>query len=398
MKKIKVLFIPHPMPSHAIPLLALARMLRKSHFECAFLLPIKYHDIVRNMNVRVLEIDRKLEDKTRPEMIAFSIYQPDVVVDDLSFTTAFSTRLTGIPRISIVRKGIMPYEIYTENYKHSSKIIDVMEGIIKSNFKGQGIWEPQKISDLFIGDINIIPSIPSIEPLPTPLKENPSYIYSGALLLNDNEVLDNLGYLKSQDSSNNRNIDINNSVDLFLNKNKTRKIVYFTVGLAYPEEIRKHSNLCIRSLLKREIAVITNICDFPIKNEEKQLFFSAPYLPMDKICSNVDLMIHQCGSGTYKYQIKHKVPGIILGSKCYDRDDVAICLNKLGAAHYISADLDEDTYLLEFNHSTAQLLDKSSDRIKIQEKSLSKLYSEMIETQKAFDFETVITQVIEKIK
>ncbi len=106
--KTRLLFVPATMPSHMIPLMALARLLNGNLFECTFLLPQLYHGYARSLGFNVLDIDRKLSDRTTPEMTAIASCNPDVIVDDLSYTTAFSSRLTQIPRISIVRKGILP--------------------------------------------------------------------------------------------------------------------------------------------------------------------------------------------------------------------------------------------------------------------------------------------------
>ena len=86
---IKVLFIPNEMPSHIVPLIALGKMLPKDSFDCAFLLPIRFHEYVRNFGFHVLDIDKKLEDRTTPDMIAFKKFKPDVVVDDLNYTNRF---------------------------------------------------------------------------------------------------------------------------------------------------------------------------------------------------------------------------------------------------------------------------------------------------------------------
>ncbi len=69
---------------------------------------------------------------------------------------------------------------------------------------------------------------------------------------------------------------------------------------------------------------------------------------MHKACSHVDFMVHHCGSGTYSYQLMHQVPAIILGSRLYDRDEIAIRLNELGAACYLSADLEEGFFFFFF--------------------------------------------------
>jgi UDP:flavonoid glycosyltransferase YjiC (YdhE family) len=107
-----VLFVPNPMPSHIIPLIALDKLLNKNYFKTSFLLPKNFHLFIRKIGASVLDIDKEFQFRTTSEMIAFAKFKPDVLVDDLHFTSAFSTRFAKIPRISIVRKGILPHEEY----------------------------------------------------------------------------------------------------------------------------------------------------------------------------------------------------------------------------------------------------------------------------------------------
>ncbi|GAA4331939.1 hypothetical protein GCM10023149_37990 [Mucilaginibacter gynuensis] len=390
---VKVLFIPNPMPSHIIPLIALAKKLNKDNFDTAFLLPKAFHAYVRAFKFNVLDIDKKAEDRTTPEMIAFSKFKPNVVVDDLSYTTAFSTRFGQIPRISVVRRGVIPHEINTPGYKHSSKAIQFLESIEKLNLPSLGMWTPKSIADLFIGDVNIIPSSASIEELPEQLKQDTSYVYSGALTLADDALMGNLTLLGAQYEDNRA------KVEAFVNTHADRPIVYFTHGLTEPTEITNKAQFIIKSLLNKGVAVITNFEDNSgISEEQRKLIFAAPVLPMQFICSHVNLMIHHCGSGTYNYQVLHEVPAIILGSRCYDRDDVAKQLNKKNAAVFISADLSDDLWYAKFEKAAESLLNPGSEEYQAQKSALALLNSEMRQSSTDFDFGDVIVKLLSKPK
>ena len=86
---------------------------------------------------------------------------------------------------------------------------------------------------------------------------------------------------------------------------------------------------------------------------------------------------------------------IILGSRCYDRDEIAIHLDKIGSAYYISADLDAVEYHRLFDAALSNLLDSSSDMYSKQKKILAELNTELINTKKGFDFGEVIRQMLD---
>lgn len=387
--KIKVLFIPATMPSHMICLMALAGQLGKDHFEVAFLLPVEYHSYAKSLGFSVIDIDRKLQYRTIPEMRAIAQFNPDVLVDDLSYTTAYSSRLTKIPRLSIIRKGLFPFEKPMPGYHHTCPYIETLtEKLDELQLDKNNVWKPQHFSELFIGDINIIPSLPSVDVLPEELDTN-RYRYAGPLLLNDDDIMQSLQYLPFFSGENPPDIDD------FFKANKERKIVYFTMGLTYFEGRNRQPARCVQYLLNKGVAVITNIIDAaPPGTDYNGRLYRAALLPMHKICSRVNGMIHHCGSGTYNYQLFHQLPAIILGTKHYDRDAVAMRLNELGAAHYISPDLEDDTWFKNFEGAVSGLLDSESVFFQKQKTALRKLAIEMESVQRHFDLEAIVQNVV----
>jgi hypothetical protein len=384
MKPVKILFIPHPMPSHLIPLIALAKKLRKEAFTIAFLVPHELGEYVRNNEFDIMPLNNKF-DKLTQEMITISKFDPDLIVDDHNFYTAFSSRVMNKPRISIVRKGTIPGEKLSPGYRHSSGVNEFFDSISKMHHKGLDLWRPASISDLFTGDLNIIPSIPDLEVLPADLKNRETYIYSGPLLLTDRQMAGSLSFSS----------DVTTALDTFIKNNHSRRLVYFTKGIADPAEILNRASVCVHALLSHEnVAVITNI---RIEGAyDKSRCFSNSFLPMNAICAQAHLMIHQCGSGAYNYQLINEVPAVILGSKCYDRDDVAIRLQELGAALYIPADVPDDTYFSRFNEYTQLLLSENGEVKNKQRKALATIKQQVEQVQAAFHFETLVHTAIER--
>lgn len=385
-KKPRLLFIPNPMPSHLIPLIYLAKLLNKKEFESAFLVPKEFHEHVRELGFTVIDIDRSDKAEMRSELTAIQDYQPDILVDDLNYFTAYTSRIMMKPRISIVRKGIIPFEKTTPGYGHSSGLLENFEVLKKLDLGAEGFWSPQTTSDLFIGDINIIPSIPSIEVLPAQLENNPSYYYSGPLILDDQEMCSSgLTFTEA----------VFASVADFFNRHEQKKLVYFTVGLGQPAVILKRAAQCIQLLLNNSnIAVLTNVPIDVEEEEKRSRYFTSGYLPMHEICSRIDLMIHQCGSGTYNYQLYYEVPGIVLGSRCYDRDDIGMRLEELGAVCFINADLEEEAYYTKFSTVVGQLLNNHSSAFVEQKLAIAALKDEMMEVKEEFNFPDMIRKLL----
>lgn len=387
--KIRVLFIPHEIPSHAIPLLSLANKLNVKDFEYSFFLPKGLKEDAELLNINFLDIDNEYEEGLLSEMQAFSSFNPDVVVDDLSFSTGFSTRLLEIPRVSILRKGIFLHDNYNDEFKHSSSVVKWLKRLKELNISSHGLWEPQSIPELFVGDMNIIPSIPSVEVLPPKIKSNKIYQYSGPLIIGDQVRPNDVERIKD-----------------FIKKNNDKKIVYFTGGIVNHEmdfEVQRRLTDCIKVVLDKGAVIITNLIDIVDKHFNgtdlySNKIFCMGHLPMHLICSKVDVMVHHCGSGAYNYQLKYQLPSVIFGSARYDRDEVGARLDELGAAEFLPANLNEDAYYQKFDSVITALLDSNSELTKKQRRSLSKLFIELEMVENKFDFGKLLKDLLSSIE
>ena len=217
-------------------------------------------------------------------------------------------------------------------------------------------------------------------------------MYAGPLLLEDDHIMENVKYLDNSINKINEVVieDNREMVEKFFQKNKDRIKIYLTLGFTNPPEISARARQCIQYLLKRNAAVITNTKAFQEPHIYGDQYFYSPFLPMDQVCSKVDLMIHHCGSGTYNYQIKHQVCGIALGSKCYDRDEVASQLQSLNALIYIPADYNDDLFYEQFYKAVDILLNKSSREIAEQKMALSLLSLETKRYDAEFNIEKTV--------
>lgn len=378
--KIKLLFVPNTMVSHLIPLLSLAKTLDKEKFEFSFLLPGEFHSFVKSFGFNVLDIKRDYKNGAVQEIFALQKYKPHIVVDDLSFYTAYSSRYLKIPRISIVRTGILPSENKAGFDKHSSHVEFFFEELNRLNANQKLNWKPREAADLFIGDINLIPSIPSIEMLPEELKNNSQYRHVGPLILSDEDLMERIAYV---DGNGLQYKDNRKPVEDFLRLHKNRKIVYFTKGITNVAGLLDVGEELIKKMINKNIAVITNIPGYKI---ESPLLYSDLFLPMHTICSSVHAMVHHGGSGTYNYQVKYELPAIILGNRCYDRDLVAMRLNKIGASAFIPADLSNESIYNSFETVFETMIDPQSAEYRSQKSALAGLSKELHQTESNFDF------------
>lgn len=395
----RVLFVPHPMPSHFFPLVALERTLGDG-VESAFLLPEALHRLGQAIGVGVLDVDRDFERRfLSPELRAFATFSPDVVVDDFSYTTAYAARMRRVPRVAVVRKGVFPDDPpRNPEHSHSGQLQWLMDSWPLGRL---GVPKPKAPSDLFHGDVKLVPSVPSVEPLPEAHRDDPSYVYCGPLLVDDATVL---SHIASFDASLLREVREGwgasgadfaptERVEAFLDRHAgKRPIVYVTIGMARHADLAPVLPECLDFLLERGAAVVTNVAPGEAARAADRLFYSA-FLPMDLVCSKSDLMIHQCGSGTYGYQLVHRLPAITLGTTRFDRDDVAVRLQELEASLHIPSPSEEEGFVERFRSAVDRLLAPGPERDSALAAS-SALADEIRDVRDRFDFDAVLRRTV----
>jgi UDP:flavonoid glycosyltransferase YjiC (YdhE family) len=369
----KILFIPCHIGgyAHFIPLLVINKMLKGTEHSSAFLLSKhakeNYEPYYKNFNIDVLDTDYNGTLKSAKE--AYVSFKPDVIVDDFSLSACFLCQVYPTPRITIQRTGIFPFDKpVKEHHKHSSSVSDSKF----SDVTALGLRPLKSLSDLFIAELKIVPGIRSLEVLPEMVKEDSSYYFSGPLILEDGEIAQDLV--------------------LFFKKNKPRKKIYLTYGSAQkpPADISK----CVEYILKSDLALITNVQNEECEKLFPETFYYAQYLPMNFVCSQADMAIHHCGSATYHYPVIHKLNTITIGTACYDRENVALRLQKLNIASHISSPGECEDFVLEFQNKFNQQINESESskvrRIMMQEA----LNKEMQVAKSNFDFDLMLIEAV----
>jgi UDP:flavonoid glycosyltransferase YjiC (YdhE family) len=391
----KVLFIPMPGggAAHLLPLLALNKMLEHTSVETAFLVPRKRHEMLRQSGVNVLDIDHA---GFRSEIPAYKRFRPDVVVDDASMTTGAATLFTGMPRLAIQRTGMFPGGV-PRNNRHGHSMLETSAEDLRRKFASLahlGLPQPEAFSDLFRAECKIVPGIASVEVLPSPLQNDPTYFFSGPLLMDD-YLVDKLG-----GSGRSTGINLGDSKNFaplqkFFDLNRERKRLYVTFGtIAQPT---REMYDCLKFLLDNDMAVVSSVRLDNLSASQRELYFYAPYLPMHFVCSNIDLMVHHCGSGTYQYPLIHKVPSIIIGTQCHDRDDVGMRLAELGAAVYLPGPGENENFVRDFKQAVQQYFQQEGGFMAEKKKNLALLSREVKRTTEAFDLEVVLGKAAHRL-
>ena len=321
----RVLFIPYPdgIPSHGLPLLALRRSCDQP-IQGAFLLPRKYHHLGPLAGVDVLDHDFTGELAT--ELDAYRHYRPDVVIDDCNPATYYACAATRIPRVTVLRIAAFPG--YTARNPHQAHTLPIADRV--SRWVSAAVPAPA-IGELCSAGGHVIPAIAAIEPPTAPMIGNPRYAYAGPLNLPDDDTMRLMAgpaRAAEQDAE----------LQRFLDLHAHRPLAFMTFGIA--QGFREEGRACVRRLIESGFAVISTFSAGELDRAARPLHFWSGLVPLDLVCGRADVVIHQCGSGTYYYPLLHGTPTITLATGFVDREDIALRLEDLGVSVHVRESAD----------------------------------------------------------
>ena len=381
--------------AHLIPLIALQKMLPSSS-ESAFLVPQFRHKFLRQYGLDVLDIDHQdlFNNGFRTEMLAYGKFKPDVVIDDSSFTTGITIQMSKAARVAIQRTGMFPGgKPRNDQHVHSMGELDMKE---VPDVTFMGLKQPGCFTDLFEAEAKIVPGLKPVELLPETLRDPDSYFFSGPLIIED-YLAQEKGVTFMQVSKENQHIASLTSFDPvreFFDANSERNIVYTTLGTIAVNDTPEPVTEAIKRLLDDDVAVVSSINVPNLTDSQASRFYFASYLPMHFVCSNVDLVVHHCGSGTYHYPIIHEVPTITVGTGCYDREDVAVRLEELGVSEHLTEPNRPD-FVERFTAAVARVFD-DPESLGRRKQNLAALNEELRNTQASFNLEQVLGSAIDR--
>lgn len=377
----RVLFVPyHGGASHLIPLVALSRMLGKFSIETAFLVPPVMMDAARILGVNVLPVKHVGDGQTEAQ--AYRLFRPSVVVDDCSLSTGFVSAFWGIPRVTIQRTGVFPGYVPRNPHHAHSLPINLTEVPDVTRF---GLRQPRSLAELFEAPVSIVPGIRSIEVLPDGAENDRSFHFAGPLLAED--------YLRGAPGMPpEATVKDFGPLDRFFAQNEGR-VVYFTLGLVVKPCAAVLE--AIDRVLRRGYAVVTSIPAPDLAARYPGRLFYGSYLPMHYVCSRAKLAVHHCGSAAYQYPLLHELPMITLGTRCYDRDDVALRLEELGVSRHVPAPEECDGFVERFEAAFDECFADGGRVYHERRARAAQLHEEIRRTSETFDLHRVLLTALQ---
>lgn len=392
----RVLFVPMAGGgiAHLFPLVALHRQTSASDIKAAFLLQKDAWPAAAALSLDLVEVDHQhfLNGGFRSEMRAYHLFKPDVVVDDTGLSTAFAADLMKVPRVTIQRTGAFPGEALDDARHHHSLDFEMTD---LPDVTLLGLSQPRTLADLFHGRRSIIPGIPSLEQLPPAVRKDPTYVFSGPLLLDDAEASRAVASLDGAASPQlNRSAppttdgETAKALIKFVDANQGRRRVFMTMGTvasASPPIVAS-----LRHLLDRDMAVVSTINVDGLESEKANRYFFAHRLPLHTVCANVDLVIHHCGSGTYHYPLLHERPSLSIGTQCFDREQVALRLQERGVSFHLPSPEESPAFEEQFRQALDRSCSEDTAFRAERARQLAALKAELTKATAAFDFDTLL--------
>lgn len=375
--------------SHLLPLYVLNHKYIKSNSEINnyFLVNDRVQNFLKMRGVNYVPMDYFGEDEMRSfqgnlftlreklfskQKQAYAKVKPDLIIEDCSFASPLIAEKNDIPRISFQRTGIfrsINKDYRNNNHLHSLEKEDSIEKSPFANMSDSSVFKHEDSKTHFLKEylkpkVKLIPGIPTIEKLPGDIENRDSYFYSGPLIVKDKP---------SQKLS----IKLNK----FLEENKGRQIVFITTGTVDRTPIQKY----IEYFAEKGYAVITTSDNEYDEKYSKQILYNRLF-PLHYICGISDLVVHQCGSGMYHYPIINRVPSLTIGTKCYDREDVALRLEQLGVSGHIPHPDDASNYFDVFE----AMVEKFENKTLANFDMIDQLRAEIYDVTSNFNIEKVI--------
>ena len=146
----------------------------------------------------------------------------------------------------------------------------------------------------------------------------------------------------------------------------------------------------MRYLLNQGIAVISTIKIDNLTPEQQELYYFANWMPTHTVCSHIDLMIHQCSSGTYHYPILHNVPSITIGTQYFDREWVALRLAEAGCSIHLPAPNECDDFHERFTGTVEKYFEPTGTFMAEKRRCVAAIKDKLEKTSAAFDFEKLL--------
>jgi hypothetical protein len=344
MRRPRILFIPSFLgtPSHFIPLVKLYQQLDCSRYDAAFFLPQLTLDDVRNWQFEryiaraeyyycgefysrfdIPTLSLKRQYTVASELRAYSMFKPDLIIDDCNITTVLTNQVRRKQRITMLRSGALASNTSrAPGHRHT---LDTMISTLPTQ-PNSSFTLPRSLEGYFEASAYLIPGIASIELSHCTPEGRSRSFFCGPLILDEREE------------------EIFQFEELlrFFAGHTGSPIAYVTFGTASARNPEAQVIECFHHLLELGFSVLTNVPlerlggDALIRSAADRCLFSDVF-PMHYVTSKADIVVHVASSGMYHYPILHGKPAITIGTQTYDRECIAETMAALGLSLHIPA-------------------------------------------------------------
>jgi hypothetical protein len=358
MSKPRILFIPAFLgtPSHFIPLAKLYQRLDPARYDAAFLLPkvspewlrrsamerylprAEYYycgDFYSHFDIPVLPVRRTYS--VAAELQAYSVFDPDVIIDDCNLTTALTSQVIRKPRVTLLRAGTFPTDA-----AHDSGLRNTLNDMIDTvRIPPDGrLTKPDSVAGFFVADAYIVPGIDAIEPGHPASADRARTFFSGPLILDEQEEC----------------IFQSEALDTFFADNRELHSAYVSFGVDPSRGFDSRLIECFRCLLEAGFAVLTNVPLLKVGGDDllaaagKRLLVEST-VPLHRVTASADLVIHVAGSAMYHYPLLHLTPAITVGTRALDRETIARKLESFGLSLHLPAPSETEGFVELFKNA-----------------------------------------------
>ena len=251
-------------------------------------------------------------------------FKPDIILSDLGILSCIVARIAKIPLIALNQSCYHPNNAlgrltwWEDEKQYDEPILDKLNALLKK-YNAKPL---NKFTEIFTGDLTIIPSFYEFDPINNLTEYNTNYI--GPILWN-NDLGEN---------------------DAIRNHFKSEKPVIFCYTARFRDNVGESGIKIFKSILETSknvdakfIVSTGSIQDYneakEIMNDQKfdnlQLF---DYVPLSIAYGMSDLVIHHGGHGSCLGQFYYEVPSIIIPTHREREYNARMC-HKLGVSEFL---------------------------------------------------------------
>jgi len=241
-------------------------------------------------------VERKVDEL----MSLLKEFSPDYILSDLGILACLAARIMRIPLIAINQSCYHPnvkLKWWEDNYKAENSLLDKLNIYLKK----KGAPQLNTFTEIFTGELTIIPSFYDFDPIPDIEKYNTHYV--GPVLYTPKEEVSER-ILKLFDAD--KPIVFCYTARFYDNVGESGKVIFDNM-IKIIDEI--DASIIISTGNKNDESLALDIAAEKVKNGRVSI---VDYVPLDVAYKNSDLIIHHGGHGSCLAQFYYGAPSVII--------------------------------------------------------------------------------------